>query len=313
MRILIAEDDPVTRRALEAALTKAGYQVLTACDGAGAWEILQGLEAPRLAILDWMMPGMDGPQVCREVRKRNDRTYVYLILLTSRDRKQDVIEGLEAGADDYLTKPFDAFELKARLNVGRRILGLQGQLLEVCEELRRRASMDPLTGVYNRGAILELLEQEWARARREEIPLGILMADLDHFKHINDAHGHPAGDAVLREVTRRLRAVLRAYDAVGRYGGEEFLIIMPRCRAEHIVGLAERLRESIAAGPVCVGPNSIPVTVSLGVSVSENGTGDSLQQLLQAADAALYRAKYEGRNRVVLAGAQEPELAEASA
>src|SRR5262249_4679431 len=244
MRILIAEADSTSRRVLEATLKRTGYDVVAACDGQAAWDVLQSQEAPRLAILDWTIPGMNGPEVCRAVRQRGDQHSGYLLLLPARDRKQDLAEGLEAGADDYLVKPFDAFELKARLEVGRRVLDLQRQLFTAYEEMRHRATHDALTGVYNRAAILEELQKEWMRFQRDGGTLGVVTCDLDHFKRINDTYGHSAGDAVLREAARRMRSVLRAYDAIGRYGGEEFLIVIPGCRPEALHSLAEPFREA---------------------------------------------------------------------
>jgi diguanylate cyclase (GGDEF)-like protein len=299
MRILIAEDDAISRRLLQATLTRHGYEVITASDGQAAWEVLQAADAPGLAILDWMMPGMDGPQICREVRRRGDQAYVYLLLLTACDRKQDIVEGLKAGADDYLVKPFDAFELKARLDVGRRVLDLQRQLLAAYEEMRHRATHDPLTGISNRGAILEALHYEWLRLEREGGSLGLLMADIDHFKRINDTYGHPAGDTVLREVARRMAAALRGYDRVGRYGGEEFLVLLPRLQPELLQSLAERLREAVAANPISLGGHALEVTLSIGASYVEEARESTTQRLLLEADTALYEAKRAGRNRVV--------------
>jgi diguanylate cyclase (GGDEF)-like protein len=245
-----------------------------------------------------MMPGMDGPEVCRQVRRRTERDYTYILLLTARSGREDIIAGLDSGADDYLVKPFDTHELKARLNVGRRILSLQNQYLEVCDELRFRATHDALTGTWNRAAILEMLERECARARRNGTSLGVVMADLDHFKQINDNYGHPAGDAVLRETARQMRGLIRSYDGVGRYGGEEFLLVLPGCDATDTLTLAERLREGIAAAPVCFGKNTIPVTVSLGATALGRGPAADATELLHRADLALYRAKRAGRNQV---------------
>jgi diguanylate cyclase (GGDEF)-like protein len=298
MRILIAEDEPVSRRMLEAALRKQGYEVAVTCDGEAAWHELQGPDAPKLAILDWGMPRMDGVQVCREVRKRIEKNYTYILLLTARSAKQDIIEGLEAGADDYLVKPFDATELKARLNVGRRILNLQNQFFQACEELRIQATHDALTGLLNRGAIFELLENELARAARERQPLGLAIGDLDHFKRINDGHGHAAGDAVLSATARRLQSVLRPYDSIGRYGGEEFLVVAPGCDGPAMRALGERLRQVLAAEPFSFEAASIPISMSLGVTAYAGGSRADAAALLHIADMALYRAKHGGRNRV---------------
>ena len=217
MQILIAEDDVITRRTLEALLVKWGYAVIVVRDGVEAWEILQGDAAPRLVILDWMMPGLDGVQICRQVRQRAAAPDVYMLSLTAKGNQEDTINGLEAGADDYLTKPFHGLELKARLRSGRRILELQQQLIAAREAFRLQATHDLLTGPWNHAAILDILQRELNRARRESNPPGVVMGDLDHFKRVNDTYGHLAGDAVLREVAKRLSASVRPYDSVARY------------------------------------------------------------------------------------------------
>jgi PleD family two-component response regulator len=205
MKVLIAEDDAISRRMLEAFRVKWGYEVVVAKEGEEGWGILQGKDAPRLAILDWMMPGKDGIDICRSLRQRKGRPYTYILLLTARGHKEDIVEGLEAGADDYITKPFDPFELRARLRAGGRILELQEQLFQAREALRNQASRDPLTDLWNHGTILNILRKELTRASRTQSPFAVAMADLDRFKAINDAYGHQAGDAVLRETSRRLR------------------------------------------------------------------------------------------------------------
>ncbi len=301
MRVLIAEDDAMSCRLLEHLLVKQGYQVVATRDGAAAWHALQQQDAPKLAILDWMMPEMDGPQICRLIRERAQQPYTYILLLTARAQKQDIIQGLEAGADDYLTKPFEAGELRARVRAGRRILELQEQLIAAREEYRFAASHDSLTGLWNRPAILDALRTELARARREQAPVAIALADLDHFKRINDHYGHAAGDQVLREAARRMRSALRLYDPVGRYGGEEFVIVLPGCDTGGALSQAERLRASIGADPMDTSEGRIPVTLSLGVAVGAPADGADAESLLRAADEALYRAKNAGRNRVELA------------
>ena len=298
MRILIAEDEAVSRRILESALRKSGYEVTIATNGLEAWEMLQQPDAPTLAILDWMMPGIDGSEVCRRMRLRGGQNYTYLILLTSKSGKEDIIEGLEAGADDYLVKPFDSSELYARLNVGKRIIELHSQLVHVCEELRGRATRDSLTGLLNHAAIHEALDHELERSSREGKSLGVVMADLDHFKRINDTHGHPVGDAVLRETTRCFRSMLRPYDSLGRYGGEEFLIVLPGCGPADTVRTAERLCVQLAATKIHVGGTLIPVTVSLGSTSHDGKSAIDAMTLLQIADSTLYEAKRAGRNRV---------------
>jgi len=298
MRVLIADDDAVSRRLLEAHLSRWGYQVQAAADGDQAWGMLQQADAPNLAILDWMMPGLSGPEVCRRVRSSGQESYTYILLLTARNQKQDLIAGMEAGADDYLTKPFDAQELNVRLRAGRRILELQAELVAAREALREQATHDSLTKSWNRTAILEILGRELAKGEREASAVSLIMADLDHFKRINDTWGHVAGDAVLREVARRMQASVRAYDAVGRYGGEEFLIVAPGAAGPAAVHLAERLRSAISQEPLGLTDCTLSVTVSLGVSFSVPGLGISQEALIRAADEALYRAKGLGRNRV---------------
>jgi diguanylate cyclase (GGDEF)-like protein len=258
--------------------------------------MLQGENAPHLVILDWMMPGLDGAQICREVRKRKSTAYTYILLVTAKFQKQDVLAGLDAGADDYLTKPFDSAELRARLRTGRRILDLQEELIRSHDALRFQASHDAMTGVWNHAAILEILNAELARSQRENISMAAFMLDLDLFKKVNDRYGHLAGDSVLRETARRIKSHLRAYDALGRYGGEEFLIILPGSDQENALRQAERLRHSISEVSMDVPEGSIPVTASIGVAVTGTNEFDP-GRLIKAADLALYQAKALGRNR----------------
>ena len=301
MKALIAEDDSISRRMLEAFLGKWGYETSVAREGQEAWERLQPNDAPRLAVLDWMMPGRDGIDICRALRQRKGRPYVYVILLTARGQKEDIVEGLEAGADDYVTKPFDPFELRARLRAGRRIVELQEQLLQAREALRDLASRDPLTGLWNHGTILGLLRQEVARASRSHSPLAVAMVDVDKFKTINDSYGHPAGDAVLREASHRMRSAMRNYDFLGRYGGDEFLAIIPGCDPEGAADFAESFRARIDRKAVETPEGMIPVTLSLGIAALADLGDVRAETLVRIADAALYRAKVGGRNRVALA------------
>ncbi len=296
--ILIADDETVSRRMLARTLRGWEYDVVEASDGALAWEILRRESAPRLAILDWMMPGLTGPEVCAQVRRRDTGSYTYILLLTSRNQKADLVEGMEAGADDYLIKPFDTQELEVRLRAGWRVLDLESDLIAAREALRDQATRDPLTWVWNRYAILETLQRELSRAVRECSAVGLAIADLDHFKRINDTCGHLAGDGVLREAAQRMQAALRAYDAVGRYGGEEFLVVLPGLGAADAAQIAERLRQAVAAEPVMTSAGPVAVTLSVGVASASGSTAD---RLIEAADEALYRAKAAGRNRVELA------------
>jgi diguanylate cyclase (GGDEF)-like protein len=298
VKILVADDDAVSRRLLKVTLNKWGYDVVVADDGDKAWEVLQREDAPQLAILDWVMPGMDGPEICREVRTLGGQRYVYLLLLTAKSEKEDLIKGMDAGADDFLTKPFDVQELRTRLRAGTRILELQ-------ETLRAQATHDSLTGLWNRAATLDLLRRELNRGERQGTPVAVVMADIDHFKRINDKYGHLVGDVVLREVARRLSSSVRGYDVTGRFGGEEFLLVFPGCAVRNAVDRAEQLRTCVSREPVETPEGPISVTLSLGVAGSEAALATDPDSSLRAADAALYRAKRSGRNRVELAAGEE--------
>lgn len=290
MRILIAEDDPTTLRLLETAVKDWGYEVMAVRDGNAAWDVLRSADSPPLALLDWMMPALSGIELCRKVRQESDAPFVYLVLLTGKAEKQDIVQGMESGADDYLSKPFDRQELKVRLRAGQRIV-------ELHETLRIQATRDALTGLWNRRMILEILCRECTRAAREGTALGVVIADLDHFKRVNDSLGHLGGDAVLLEASRRMHSVLRPYDAIGRYGGEEFLIVLPGCDQAGTETAAQRMRQVIQEGEIATPAGKIPITVSLG-TVSGDGPTIDADELITSADAALYRAKREGRNRV---------------
>jgi two-component system cell cycle response regulator len=307
MKILIADDEAVSRRMLQALLTKWDFEVVAVEDGHAAWEILQHSEAPRLALLDWMMPEMNGVDVCRQVRKSRPEPYTYTLLLTAKDAKESIVEGLESGADDYLIKPFNAQELKARLRVGARVLNLEDSLVQAREAMRFKATHDALTGLWNRGAILEAMDREINRSRREGLSLGLLIADLDHFKSVNDTYGHPTGDAVLREVARRLQAAVRSYDSAGRYGGEEFLLLLPGCDGPETWNKAEQLRLEVSQNRIEAPNPSLQITLSIGAIATAACPSCTARELLAMADAALYRAKLQGRNRVVLAGPEYRE------
>ncbi len=298
MQVLIADDEPATRRLLEATLQRWGYTVRLASDGVAAWEALEPEGGPRLAILDGQMPGMDGLEVCRRVRTLPADRYIYIILLTSRSAKEEVAHGLDSGADDYLRKPFEPVELRARLRVGSRTLALHGELIAAREALRVQATRDALTGILNRGAILEAMKRELDRSTRHGSPLGLLLVDIDFFKRVNDTFGHAAGDAVLREVTRRLADAIRPYDLLGRLGGEEFLVVSNDCDVADTVQLGERLRLRISSEPIVFEGESISVTASIGTAAIGLDGAPTAAGLIQAADEALYRAKRTGRDRV---------------
>src|SRR5690348_5702018 len=300
-QVLIADDDPLSRRMLEAFLAKSGYRVVTAVDGVDALRILSAEDSPPLAILDWMMPGLEGPQVCERVRALPERAYVYILLLTARNDKQDLLNGLQSGADDYLTKPFDAQELRARLHVGQRILDLQDSLIAAREEMRFHATHDLLTGIDNRSVAIDAMNREASRQARDGGSFGVVLLDLDHFKNVNDSLGHLAGDAVLKEAARRMKLAVRPYDTVGRYGGEEFLVVAPSSNGDGTLVLAERIREAIQSTLVTTQAGEVRVTASCGVAASTESNRLDSQTLLRLADEALYRAKQRGRNRSELA------------
>ena len=297
-RVLVAEDDPLYRRALEHFLSRKGYAVQMAGDGLQALADATAPEAARLIVLDWMMPGLPGPEVCRRLRATARDRYQYILLLTAKHTTADIVEGLEAGADDYLTKPFNVYEFFARMHVGERMIRLHDNLFAAQEALRFQATHDPLTGIWNRGALFELLHAEAERAQRKATPLSLFLIDLDHFKHVNDGFGHLAGDAILHEVAQRLSAAVRLYDIVGRYGGEEFIVAATDLESEGPHQFAERLRLAVSSLSIRTSDASVSLTVSIGVATSDSSGECSIEKLIQTADTALYEAKHNGRNRV---------------
>ena len=301
MKILIADDSIVSRHLLSSTLKKWGYDVVAACDGDEAWKCLQADEAPSLAILDWMMPGHTGPEVCHMVRQAGREPYTYILLLTSKGLKEDLITGMESGADDYLVKPFDQHELKVRLRAATRILDLQGELLSAREALREQATRDALTGIWNRRAIIDIMRKEMTRCERDKRPMGVVLADLDHFKSVNDTYGHAAGDLVLSEAANRMQGASREYDSLGRYGGEEFLILLPGCDEALTIAQAERLRARLCEATLSVGEAPLTISASFGVVSYVPGTATATataERLIMKADEALYMAKDKGRNCV---------------
>lgn len=299
MKILLVEDSAIDRHVITKHLKSWGFKVSVATSGARARQILGGRDAPRLVLLDWMLPDIDGIQLCRDLRNRGaNEPYVYVVMVTAREKKNDLLKAMEAGADDYLVKPVDSIELKARLLAGRRIVDLHEQLLLAGEFLRFAATHDPLTGLWNRGEILSFLRRELVRADRERRPLAIVIIDVDHFKKLNDTFGHLAGDSVLKEIGKRLQSGVRVYDGIGRYGGEEFLLVLPGCDLKPATSRAESLRSLVSDRPITVSSTEVTVTVSLGVTVTLCSSDGNLEEVLQRADAALYEAKAKGRNRV---------------
>lgn len=298
MKVLIAEDNAGFRQALERMLQKWGYEVVSASNGLQAWEILQTPDTPRIAILDWMMPELDGVEVCRRVREQNHEPYIYILLLTAKDSAEELVEGMEAGADDYLKKPVNTHELRVRLRAGQRIIDLQEELVRAREALRRQATRDPLTELWNRTAMFDILTAELTRAKRDSNTVSILMIDLDHFKRVNDTLGHAAGDGVLREAARRMAVCVRSYDSVCRYGGEEFLIILPGCDIAAATLRAEGIRLALAKDTFQIPEGPLAITCSVGVAASSGADILDVTELIRKADEALYTAKHNNRNRV---------------
>lgn len=297
MRILIAEDDLTSRTLLSALLKKVGYEVEAAVNGAEAWQALQGPDAPSLAILDWMMPEMDGLEVIRRVRALKSERPPYLIMLTAKGGKADIVAGLDSGANDYLAKPFDTRELHARIEVGRRMVEMQAALIESREAFEHQATHDPLTGMLNRRAIINQLHRELNRTGRHGDALAVGMCDIDHFKRVNDTHGHQTGDEVLCGLAQVLHDSIREYDSVGRMGGEEFLVITPMKSLSDCVSIFSRLCAGVSEKKIATRSGDLSITVSIGVARAV--AGSTVDELLGMADTALYRAKEEGRNRVV--------------
>nr|MDQ2732837.1 diguanylate cyclase [Armatimonadota bacterium] len=263
MKILIAEDDTLSRMLLSSALQQLGHEVEAVKNGNDAWEAFL-IKEYSIIISDRVMPDMDGLELCRQVRAAQGLRYTYLILLAAQAGKTDYTEAMNSGADDFLIKPFDAEQLRARLRVAERILDLQ-------EKLRTQAMHDSLTGLYNRAAILDHLQQELDRAAREKKCVAVFMVDLDHFKDINDTFGHSAGDIVLRESAQRMQRCLRSYDRIGRYGGEEFLIIAPGCTGPDCIVMGERVRDRITGEMIHTPEGDLSITGSLGIAVSDAG------------------------------------------
>ncbi len=312
MRILVAQADEASRDMLKATLSKWQHEVIAAPDGARAWQELLGQSAPRLAILDGTLAGMDGLQICRELRRRTDQAYIYVLLTLGPNEHCKLVEAVTAGADDCLLKPLHEDELLVRLRVGKRLLELQEELQRAHEAIGYQTTHDPLTGLWNRAAVLDAMVRELARVQREGTPVGIILAELDNLRSINDTFGHLAGDAVLRGAARRIRALVRPYDTVGRYGGEEFLVLVPGCDSHNARGQAERIRTALAGETVDLsewgkfaspGDSRIMLTLSMGVAAGAQVK--MAEPLLRAAEAALGRARQAGQNRTEVAADTE--------
>jgi len=291
VKILIAEDDPVAALFLGEALREKGHEVVAVASGPEAWEVLSSPTGPSLAILDWILPGLDGVSVCRRVREEVRDRYVYIIMLTARTGTTEVVRAIEAGMDDFMHKPYEIEELYVRLRAGQRIVQLE-------RRLRARGTHDALTGLFTRKMILDLLERELARHGRDNDPLSVVMADFDHFRSINDRYGSMVGDEVLSEAAARLSSALRPYDSLGRYGGDELMLVLPSCSAHRAKEVAMRMRRLVAAQPFVTACGEVPVTLSLGVATLEGAATSTVRELLHSAENALYLAKSAGRDRV---------------
>lgn len=290
MHILIVDDDRIQHLILRNQLARLGYDVREAANGADAWAQLQYQPSP-IVITDWMMPGLDGPELIARIRAADFPGYTYVILLTSKDDRTDMIAGLDAGADDYLIKPCASDELRARVAIGARIVDLE-------RRLRTERDTDTLTGLRNRGAITMTVETELARTQRLGEPLSLTLLDIDHFKQVNDMYGHPVGDQALRLIAAVVRQHVRPYDMVGRWGGEELLLLTSATLADAAV-IAERVRAKIAATPLMLADGQqITLTASFGVASTEQDGARTLDRLIHAADTALYHAKADGRDCV---------------
>jgi two-component system cell cycle response regulator len=297
--ILLVEDEPIARLMTSRQLTRAGYNVEVVSNGAEALDMMKRRFFP-LMLTDWDMPQMDGVQLCKAVREMPLEGYVYTILLTAREGKANVIEGLAAGADDYLTKPPDDNELRARLNTGRRILKLEQSLRQANRRIHLLSITDALTSTYNRRHLMERLPQELERARRYGRPLAIALCDVDYFKNINDTYGHQTGDEVLKRIAVLLmNATRKEIDWVARYGGEEFLIVLPEASVSDAIAFAEKIRTTIADHPFEIKGQAVKLSSSFGVAGYDSAPSDaSVDSLIACADLCLYRSKESGRDRV---------------
>lgn len=314
LRVLIADDDAISRRTLQRAVEQAGHQCLVAADGTQAWEMFQQ-HAVDLLISDWMMPGMDGLELCQHVRAHGVPSYTYFILLTALDDKAHFLEGMQAGADDYLAKPFDSEALQARLLAAGRVMALHNQLARKnaeLEELNRAlaesAQTDPLTGLGNRLRLWEDLEASQAQVERYAYRFALAMCDVDHFKAYNDSYGHLAGDEALRTVAHALARQCRSGDRAFRYGGEEFVILFEAQDGDHAEIALTRICEAVRELAI-PHPGNAPwgfLTISGGIAVADGSGRQTTETLLNAADEALYQAKESGRNRVVVHQASSP-------
>lgn len=300
MNVLIAEDDRVARAQLESLVSSWGYDIIYAKDGLEAIEMFNA-KKPNIILLDWVMPGLEGVNVCKKIRSIKTEQYTYIIMLTAKVNQSDIITGLNAGADDFVGKPFNNEELRLRLEVGKRVVKLESDLLAFQQKLKHQADHDFLTGLYNRSALMARLKEEKVRSVKNQRPYGLIMIDIDHFKNINDTYGHQAGDDVLKKFSVRIKEFCRAYDIVGRFGGEEFIVVLPNAGLNTAYMIAERIRCIVADKPFKISDNEIRITSSFGVSTNMNNINIGIEEHIKVCDDALYKAKEAGRNMVVCA------------
>ena len=299
-KVLVADDSAVYRKLVEQTLSEKQYAVLFAKSGREAMDIFAEHQ-PSLVITDWMMPDFSGIELCENIRHHFQKTYTYIIILTGMTEKSELVKGLAAGADDYLTKPFDREELLARVGVGRRVVDLHRQIEAKNRLLEQLALTDALTNLPNRRAIEDWASRQLSGAARYGFSFWIVMADLDHFKHVNDTYGHEAGDIVLKRFAEILKVNSRKSDICGRVGGEEFLFALTHTTEENAKLVIERIRTELQATKFSFDGNSLTVTVSFGVAGFEGTCAPDFNLLISQADAALYSAKRLGRNRVEFA------------
>jgi len=298
MKILVAEDDKVTQMMLVKQLKSWGYDVHTVTDGQEAIDHLTSSDdPPQLLLMDWLMPGLSGVDACKEIRSTESMPFTYIVLLSGKDQKDDIVHGLNSGADDYLSKPYHPEELLSRLRAGERIINLQTNLQDANKELLHMATTDVLTNQLNRLAVEKKYTEEMNRSFRNGTPLCVVMADVDHFKSVNDTYGHQTGDIVLIDVAARLKNSLRPYDTLGRFGGEEFLIILPDIQEKDIDTIMDRLINSIASESIPALDKKLDITASFGAAWIQSGKPELEEKLIHHADLQLYKAKTNGRNR----------------
>jgi len=305
--VLVAERDAESRETLCEWLESWGYKPIEVSDGEAALQVLSGDGAPQLALLDWAMPGCDGQDICAWMRAKGEAE-IYILWLVDETERSGVVEGLKTGADDYALRPLHGHQLKQQLRMGRSLVDLWRELAEAREALCLQADRDLLTGIWNRRRIMRFLDKGFLSMRSNGTEVATIMLDLDHFRRLNDTQGHAAGDAVLRTVARRISEILRPYDGIGRYGGEQFVVVLPDCDAHSASFVAERLRRAIGEAPVRIPGGRVSITASIGLMTTGAEMGIDAERALAIADDCLSLAKERGRNRVVTYGDPAPEL-----